>query len=180
MPMHAVVSLLDDEHYHLVESLWAELEEEFGVRGVYVTPFPHFSYQVAPQYDVARLEPILARLAQAQRPFHVRTTGLGIFTGAQPVLFIPVVPNPDLARLHQAIWDATLSTSAGLLAYYRPDQWVPHVTLGFGDISPEESAEIVRCLISRDFTWEIAVDNLALIYNTGERQELRTRFAFGE
>jgi hypothetical protein len=41
-------------------------------------------------------------------------------------------------------------------------------------------AEIVRRLLSRDFTWEIAVDSLALIYNTGVRQELRTRFAFGE
>src|SRR5690349_2717404 len=126
--MHAVVSLVDEEHYHLVEALWAELEEEFGVRGVYVTPFPHFSYQVAPEYDVERLEPILARLAQATRPFRVRTTGLGIFTGPTPILFIPVVPNPDLARFHQTVWEATTVTSASRLAYYGPDQWVPHIT----------------------------------------------------
>jgi hypothetical protein len=42
--MHGIVSLLDDRHYQLVENLWAELEREFSIRGVYVTPYPHFSY----------------------------------------------------------------------------------------------------------------------------------------
>jgi hypothetical protein len=44
--MHGVVSLLDAAHYQAVESLWAELAA-CGLRGVYVTPFPHFSYHVA-------------------------------------------------------------------------------------------------------------------------------------
>jgi hypothetical protein len=45
--MHGVVSLLDAAHYQAVESLWAELAAACGLRGVYVTPFPHFSYHVA-------------------------------------------------------------------------------------------------------------------------------------
>jgi len=55
--MHGVVSLLDDEHYALVEHLWDEVETELGVRGLYKTPFPHFSYHVAEQYDLDLLEP---------------------------------------------------------------------------------------------------------------------------
>ncbi len=42
--MHGIVSLLDDQHYQLVEDLWAELKQEFAVEGVYITPYPHFSY----------------------------------------------------------------------------------------------------------------------------------------
>ena len=40
--MHGIVSLLDDEHYALVEDIWAELEKEFGVHGLYTTPFRIF------------------------------------------------------------------------------------------------------------------------------------------
>ncbi len=42
--MHGVVSLLDCHYSQVVEDLWAELERRFGVDGVYVTPYPHFSY----------------------------------------------------------------------------------------------------------------------------------------
>jgi hypothetical protein len=40
--MHGIVSLLDNDHNQLIEELWAELEQEFSVHGVYVTPYPHF------------------------------------------------------------------------------------------------------------------------------------------
>ena len=49
--MHGIISLLDNDHYQLVEEVWAELEREFSVHGVYVTPYPHFSYHVAQGYD---------------------------------------------------------------------------------------------------------------------------------
>jgi hypothetical protein len=49
--MEATVSLLDEEHYRLTVSLWSELESQFGLRGIHVTPFPHFSYHVAQEYD---------------------------------------------------------------------------------------------------------------------------------
>jgi len=41
--MEGIVSLLDEEHTCLTEGLWAALEHEFGLRGISVTPFPHFS-----------------------------------------------------------------------------------------------------------------------------------------
>jgi hypothetical protein len=76
--VHGIVSLLDSKHYQLVENLWAELEQEFAVRGVYITPYPHFSYQIARGYNVEQLEPILWRFASSQAVFQVKTSGLGI------------------------------------------------------------------------------------------------------
>ena len=69
---------------------------------------------------------------------------------------------------------------SGIQAYYHPNQWMPHITIGFGDISSEKLSQIVRYLGERDFHWEIAVDNVALIYDTGTKQELRSRFDFGD
>jgi hypothetical protein len=45
--MNAIVSLLDDFHYKKVEWIWAELKKRFHVEGIYITPYPHFSYQVS-------------------------------------------------------------------------------------------------------------------------------------
>ncbi len=69
--MHAIVSLLDDDHYKLIEDLWAELRREFSVQGVYITPYPHFSYQVAQDYDVDLLEDS-AELIRQQREERTR------------------------------------------------------------------------------------------------------------
>ncbi len=174
--MHAIVSLLDDKHYQLVEDLWAELKREFGVQGVYVTPFPHFSYQIATHYDFEALEPLLQHFALHYGPFPVKTTGLGIFTGTHPVLYIPVVRDPELTDFHEAVWQQGSRAEEGVQNYYHPEQWMPHITIGFGDITADNLSQIVRYLAGRDFNWEITIDNIALIYDTGTKQELRERF----
>ena len=54
--MHGLVSLLDSTHYTLVEEIWQELEIECGLKGIYITPMPHFSWQIAEDYDWDALE----------------------------------------------------------------------------------------------------------------------------
>jgi 2'-5' RNA ligase len=178
--MHGIVSLLDDKHYQLVENLWAELEQEFVVRGVYITPYPHFSYQIAQHYNVEQLEPILQRSAASQAAFQVKSSGLSIFTGSHPVLYIPVVRSPELTRFHQELWPEISTAGSGISDYYLPANWMPHITIGFGDINKVNLSHIVRSLTERDFNWEITVDNVALIYDTGTKQELKSRFDFGK
>src|ERR1044071_8269940 len=95
--MQGVVTLLDDQHYARVEAIWEELGQKFDVRGMYVTPYPHFSFQVAEQYDESACESFLRDLAARTRPFRVRTAGLGIFTVASPILYISVVRSPPLS-----------------------------------------------------------------------------------
>src|SRR5260370_39653148 len=101
--MHGIVSLLDNKHYHLVEELWAELEREFAVRGVYITPYPHFSYQIAQGYNVELLEPILQTFASGQAAFQVKTSGLGIFNGLRPLIYVPLVRITERPPLHQEL-----------------------------------------------------------------------------
>lgn len=177
--MHGIVSLLDDKHYLLIENLWAELEQEFAVRGVYITPYPHFSYQIAQDYNVEQLESILRRFVSRQAVFQVKTSGLGIFNGPHPVLHIPLVRSSELTAFHQALWPEISTAGSGISDYYHPANWMPHITIGFGDINKDILSRIVRSLSERDFNWEVTVDNVALIYDTGTKQELRSRFAFG-
>jgi 2'-5' RNA ligase len=174
--MHGIVTLLDNDHYRLIEDLWAELERRFSVHGVYITPYPHFSYHVAQDYDLDLVESVLKRITSNITTFKVRTSGLGIFTGASPVLYIPVVRSLELTQLHEALWQEIATESSGVQQYYHPEQWMPHITIGFGDINKDNLSQIIPFLAQLDFNWEITVDNIALIYDTGTKQELKSRF----
>ena len=179
--MHGIVSLLDDEHYALVEGVWARLEKEFGVRGMYaMTRFPHFSYQIAEDYDMDGVGKFLQEMAQNMSPFRIRTAGLGVFTIGNPVLYIPVVRSPELSALHEKLWNEIAKTASAPINYYRPEMWVPHITLAHGDINRDQLGEIMRALGDSDFHWEATISNLSLIYDTGTNQGLRCRFNFGD
>ncbi len=53
---------------------------------------------------------------------------------------------------------------------------MPHITIGFGDISKDNLSQIIPFLAERDFNWEITVNNLAFIHDTGTKQEMKSRF----
>lgn len=178
--MQSVVTLLDDQHYARVEAIWEELCQKFDVRGMYVTAFPHFSYQVAEKYDEAACDVALRAVAARTAPFRVRTAGLGIFTVANPILYVSIVRSPQLNGLHHDIWDGIRQAAVPgpVSHYYQPEAWVPHITLAQGDIDQDKLAEIVRRLSARNFHWEITVNNLTMIYDTGREQGLTCRYDF--
>ena len=164
--MHGVVSLLDYKHHQLVKDLWAELRKEFAVSKVYEALEPHFSYQVAMRYNVKSLEAALRQIAASKTSFQVKTSGLGIFTRPQLVLYIPVVCSPELMQFHEALWQEISSTGSGIEDYYHASHWIPHITIGIGDINKDNLSGIVRFLAERDFNWEITIDNIGLVYGS--------------
>jgi 2'-5' RNA ligase len=177
--MEGIVSLLDDEHYHLTETLWSELEGEFGLRGIYITRFPHFSYHVAQEYDRERLGPILQRVAQHTQEFRTQASGLGIFAGRPPVLYIPILRTQELSQFHSTVWQRTAHTASGTIDYYRPENWLPHITLAFGDIHKDNLPDVIRLLSERPLQWHITINNLSFIEDTAQGQNVRFRFDFG-
>lgn len=176
--MNAIVSILDKHHYQMVEDIWAKLERELAVQGVYITPYPHFSYHVAQQYDLGQLEIILQHVASNSTPFQIRTTGLGIFTSFYPILYIPVVRSPKLTQFHQVLWSKISQIGSGIQDFYHSEQWIPHITIGTNDINRFNLPEIIRSLSERNFNWQITINNVAFIHDIGTQQELKFRFDF--
>jgi 2'-5' RNA ligase len=176
--VNGVVSLLPEPYYQRVSELWRELERDFGLSCVSKTPFPHFSYQIARGYQVEALERVLRETAAQQAPFRVRTSGLGVFTGAQPVLYIAVARHPELSEFQRRLWGALAFCAEMPSAYYLPDRWMPHITLSEGDLKPEAAGAVVRRIAGRDFYWEFDADNIAFIRETDGTQRLRARFDF--
>ena len=178
--MHGLVSLLDPEHSCKVESLWDMLEAQCGLNGIRITPFPHFSWLIGADFDWPALEQALRELAAQTKPFAVQAGGLGIFPGPSPVFFIPVLRNNRLNHLHQAVWERVSLLGREVSEYYAPPNWMPHISLAYGDVTRENIDGVIRALAFQPIHWEITVSDLTLIYEPdGQVGEIRFRYPFG-
>lgn len=176
--MYGVVSLLDEVHSLKVESIWSAMRADLGVNKVCQTPFPHFSYHVSSEYDVDVLIPALDQLAQGLSPFTIRTAGLALFTGPAPVLYVPIVRPDWLSQIHQAIFSTVEHTGAEALVYYTPDIWMPHITLADGAPLHNAMPQLIERFEDRPFQWQVPINNLAIIHDSGSHQELVHRVTF--
>ena len=169
--MQGIVSTLDREHNARIESLWSELEHTFGLKYACVA-YPHFSYQVAESYAPG-VDGALRALAAEARPFEVTTSGLGIFTGERPVLFIRVIRDARLTAFHDAVAEAAAPYARGLHAnHYSHEHWIPHITLAIEDLTHDNLPDVIRLLSRRSFEWTITVDNVALVLDArGSRSD---------
>ena len=175
--MHGLVSLLDKEHYQQVESIWQMLEVECGLTGIQVTPFPHFSWLIASDFDWPALESILREITSKTKPFTVHTTGLGFFSDLNPVIFIPVIRTVELSTFHRQIWESIQPLGTDVSALYAPDKWVPHISLAYLDVTPENIPCAIQKLAFQTYNWEITVDNISFIHELdGYVGEVRYQF----
>lgn len=178
----AIVTLLDATRSGAVESTWRRIDRELGLRGVLVTPYPHFSYLVADRLDPDGLGPRLTELARGTAPFAVRVRGMARFPEPWPVVYLRVVPDARLREFHRSVWGQAGPCLEGPLDYYRPERWVPHITIAHGDESrarPLTSAEaesVERRIPRTLLEGTVLVDHLALILEREGRQVLGPRF----
>jgi 2'-5' RNA ligase len=179
--MYAIVSLLEDSAYQLVEGIWNKLEIDCGLAGIKVTPYPHFSWQLAENYDLSNLKVALQDIASVSTPMKVLCAGLGIFTGPEPVIYIQVVKDDHLLKYHRELWGKIMPLAISPSTHYAPNTWVPHITLAHSDVDSEKLACALKDLATQPLSWELKIDNLSLVYQTGEEVgQLEKRFDFLE
>ena len=175
---YGVVSLLDEEHEERVLRLWEELEGEFGL-SFRDTHLPHFSYHVAERYDLDRLEAVLRRRSAESVPFEARCSVLAVVRAPEmPCFLLPLVRAAVLSELHRVLWEELSEIAFGILDRYGPEYWIAAINLT-PDIERDLSKALLEYLLQRDWAWEMRIDNLSLLHDTGTKQELAQRFDFG-
>jgi hypothetical protein len=165
--MQAVVSLLEPSANQEVLSLWETFGSDCGLTSLYFTPHPHISWQIADIYDERELPKTLCDIAQSSKPFRIRCSGVGLFTGIEPVIYILIVKDDGLINFHEMIWRKLRPLSSVPNPHYDPDAWVPHITLAHRDVNPENLDCVMNALAFRPFDREIQIDNLALLFHSG-------------
>jgi 2'-5' RNA ligase len=170
--VNGIVSLLDDRHTNQLAQCWRMLEERCGLKGKNTAMPPHFTWQVVERYDLTQFEPLVRALAWATEPFTIRTSGLGIFSGRSPILYVQIIKDAHLLHLHEQIWRYSQCCAIRPSPYYTPANWVPHITLFSGETTAESFSCAVDAVTFEPFEWEIRVDNLALICPETELEAL--------
>lgn len=155
------------------------LEDECGLTGIKVTPFPHFSWLIGEDFDWKVLEIKLSKIAKETDSFTVNTGGIGLFSGLSPVIFIPIARTDALNSLHGHIWDAVQPIGKGISPYYAPQYWIPHISLAYQDVDEENINCAMQKLAFRTFNWKLEVNNISFIYEPdGEIGKLHYQFNF--
>ena len=176
--MNGIASLLDKSTSAKIESLWQELEISCGLVGVKKTPFPHFSWQVAEAYDLSRLATALGKISRHADQLTVHTTGLGLFSGENPIVYLSIIKDKPLLSFHAFLWEQMDGIAINPSTYYSPDRWIPHITLAFNDIDQGNLDCAMRALAWQTFDWEIQINNLITIIQDRDQPPETVKYYF--
>ncbi len=177
--VQGLVALLDEPHTARVKELWSSLDIGCGLKAIYATPYPHFSFHIAERYDLEKVDDEMRRLVRSIPPFSVRTTGLSFFTGLSPVVFLPLVVSQELLSIHQQLWVQTTRTAERLSGLYSPGRWVPHITLANKDVQAENVECVTRKLSGDSFDWVIEITQFAMVCQEGGVAEFHETYTLG-
>lgn len=161
--MYALISELNEPAAVHVMHLWRELNQRCGLEGIFNYPNPHFTWFSAEAVDVDRSIPILKMIAESAAPFEVQTSGIGLFPGDSPVLYLPVVKTNELISLHRLIWDQILPYAEEVNTFYSSATWVPHITLALRDLSAKNLPCALQVLAGNVQEMAVRVNSFSLV-----------------
>lgn len=178
--MLAITTLLGAPYASRINTIIKSLETEFGLDDVQATPDPHLTYQLAGESKRAALVQVLADVARKAKPFFAHTTGLGVFPGTNPVIYIPVLRTDALNALHHCIHSATAPLDLRTDRFSGHDCWMPHISLALHDTTPILMGEVLRYLNEQTFNLKLEIDNLAILEQKGDLFLRQEEFQFGK
>lgn len=177
--MYGVVTLLDAEHLIRFSEVRDTLVRVCPGFRQQAAPLPHFSWHIAESYDLFGLQSMLSEFVRDARTFPAYCAGLGVFTGATPVIYIRLVKDDRLVQLQRRLFERILPLSKAPSSFYTPEAWVPHISLTTDIQDPDLLACAMRILAFRVYDWEIRVDHLTIGYQDDQRgAEILQKYAF--
>lgn len=179
--MYAIISELNHNASREVNRIWAQLSNECELDAIFQLPTPHLTWMICQNFNVENTVPALTQVAIQENRISTRTTGLGIFTGETPVLYLPVVKNQKLLSFHQDLWQKLAGYANNLEELYSPEAWVPHITLAINDLTGDALTCAIDRLMLEPIQIEIVMDSLSLVeFEEDIAGEIIKRFPFGE
>lgn len=166
--MLAITTLLSPHNAARINRIIKSLEEKFGLDDVQATPEPHLTYQLAGVHQLSALKDVLADVAHTSEAFPGFTTGLGVFPGQQPVIYIPVLRSNELNALHERIIKATKPLCLRTDKFSEPDCWLPHISLALHDTTPDLLGPVLRYLNEETYNLKLEINNIAILRQQGD------------
>ncbi|MEN9226530.1 MAG: RNA 2',3'-cyclic phosphodiesterase [Thermostichus sp. HHBFW_bins_43] len=155
-----------------VTAIQRQVAEQFASQAAlrsppHITLVPPFEW---PSSDLPILTGSLQALAEQQIPIQVELSGFGAF--APRVIYIHVVPSPELQQLHAQVHQhlQPLLNPEGRASQDRP--FVPHMTVAFRDLSPAQFRAAWPAFEIRPFQGSFTVSELTLLLHDRKRWQV--------
>jgi 2'-5' RNA ligase len=131
----AIELILDSRSAAIVTSVWAALAAE-GI-GTTLTGRPHVTLSDCEEIDLPLVKENVQAFAQTYAPSPVQFGSVGTFANETSVVFLAPVATPALVEAHADFWVSFTGCQTESRHFYRPENWIPHCTLGLG-LTPEQ------------------------------------------
>jgi 2'-5' RNA ligase len=165
--MDHVVIPLDRDHVAARALLLEGLMTAIGMEAVPEAVDPHVTLVAHDGIEGEVAVGALSAVAATVEPFTMHSHGYGFFTDEDPIglnLHVPVVREPALEGLHQAVCVALTAAGATIAGWTTPTWWTPHITLLDRGLRPESLAAGAAWLAGRHHpSWRIPVDRLLAV-----------------
>lgn len=144
--MFAIMTELDSQSARQIEMIRSRAVAACGGDPAPLQWPLHLSWQGAESYAMGEVEERMRMIAKNVAPITTNIEGVGIFTGSQPVLHLPVTRTPELSALNETLWESLAPLANKSNYYFSPSQWVPHITIVYGTAA---AAEAIACMVSQ-------------------------------
>lgn len=110
---------------------------------------PHMSLAIYDDLDLERIPADLCLFAAGLSAFDLRIGSIGLFPAELPgVVFLAPVVSHALLDLHRRYHDLLTRYQPTCWHYYRPGNWVPHITIAM-DIPARTLPDVIRTCIDQ-------------------------------
>ena len=161
--MYAIISELNKNASGKVNRIWQRLSNECELDAIFQLPTPHITWMISQDLNSEQAFQSLSIFVSQESPISTHTTGLGIFTGDAPVLYLPVVKNQKLLCVHQKLWHLLDPFVITREEVYSPEAWVPHVTLAINDLTEANLVCAINRLMQEQIRIEILIDSFSIV-----------------
>lgn len=177
--IYAVASLLRISGSS-AQKAWENVRRVFDAAGIELTDLPHISWHVAMHYDLDLVEQFLRQQARHLAPMSMNVAGIGVFSGENPVMYLPVTKTQDVTAMHNSLWNGMSAFSFAVNEHYNPRLWIPHVTLTSADTCGDAICQVVSELAYVELYLDFITNEFAIIYKDGVDGGVYRVVPFGE
>jgi hypothetical protein len=179
MTFYAIASSININENEKIHAIWNELDFVCEMNQVKFAPIPHFSYMTYEgELNSARITNALKKIAAETKPFQIQISGLGVFQGKTPILYLPIVKTRLLLELHSRLVSEVYEYVDKASSFYLEENWIPHITLAIRDINLENLSCAVDQCMNFDLSFRLNVDQLAILYMDEESFGIKNSFKF--
>jgi 2'-5' RNA ligase len=130
-----IVSVLENKLYKDVRKIWKLFEKTYGSVGVQIFSHPHITFQGGKTDNPRQLKEDFQKTVSKIHPFEIEVSGIAHFD--KKVIYLKVEKTNGLIELNKLINQFLKSHCTGLLEYFTPENWIPHITLAIDDLTEE-------------------------------------------